>query len=92
VQQCAGGSGGSAAAEGGKRQGVAPPCAEGLGQGWRLRKAAGRRAVEEATNRGMCMCSKGQVGARTKPRSFCTAFCDVLGLREGDRTISEIVF
>ena len=55
-------------------------CAEAWGRAGRLRGAAGRRAVKEATNTGMCSQAEA---ARTKQQSSCTAFC--VRRRTGDR-------
>ena len=67
---------------GGKAQQGGANCAQRPGTGWRLRGVAGRRAVKEAANTGMCSQAEA---ARTKQRSSCTAFL-AMGLREVGRT------
>ena len=60
-------------------------CAEAWGRAGRLRGAAGRRAVKEATNTAMCSQAEA---ARTKQQSSCTAFCVRRRTGDRDRTVS----
>ena len=58
--------------EGARAEGVRPLLRrEGLGTGLARREAAGRRAVEEVIDTGVC--SGCRWWARTKQRSFCRA-------------------